>query len=93
MKIHLRYFASFRETIGQNEEMLTVHGGASVADVRALLLTRYPRLQSIMERSVCAVNHTYVTADTTLHEGDEVVFIPPVGGGTLQGQEHPLWSH
>lgn len=93
MKIHMRYFASFRETTGQNEEILIVQEGASVADVRALLLTRYPRLQTIMERSACAVNHSYVPADSTLHEGDEVVFIPPVGGGTPAGQEYPLWSH
>jgi len=54
----------------------------SVADVRALLLIRYPRLQAVMERSACAVNHGYVPREATLHEGDEVVFIPPVGGGT-----------
>jgi molybdopterin synthase catalytic subunit len=84
MKIRLRYYASFREIIGQNEAMLTVDEGASVADVRALLLARYPRLQPIMERSACAVNHGYVPGDTTLQEGDEVVFIPPVGGGALQ---------
>jgi sulfur-carrier protein len=93
MKIHIRYFASFREITGQNDEILTVYEGASVTEVRSLLLTRYPRLQTIMERSACAVNHGYVPADTTLHEGDEVVFIPPVGGGTLPGQEYPLWSH
>ena len=74
MRIHLRYFASFREIVGQSEEMLTVDDGATVAGVRALLLVRYPRLQPVMERSACAVN-------TTLYEGDEVVFIPPVGGG------------
>ena len=93
MNIRIRYFASFREIIGRNEDILTLHEGASIADVRALLLTRYPRLQPIMERSVCAVNHKYVPVDTALHEGDEVVFIPPVGGGTLPGQEYPLWSH
>ena len=82
MKIHLRYFASFREITGQNDEMLTVDDGASVADVRAILLARYPRLQPVMERSTCAVNHGYVPRDATLKEGDEVVFIPPVGGGT-----------
>jgi sulfur-carrier protein len=82
MKIHLRYFASFREIVGQSEEMLTVDDGANVADVRALLVVRYPRLQPVMERSACAVNHGYVPRDTTLYEGDEVVFIPPVGGGT-----------
>jgi molybdopterin converting factor subunit 1 len=81
MRIHLRYFASFREIVGQSEEMLTVDDGATVAGVRALLLVRYPRLQPVMERSACAVNHGYVPRDTTLYEGDEVVFIPPVGGG------------
>jgi len=81
MKIHLRYFASFREIVGQSEEMLTVDDGATVAGVRALLLVRYPRLQPVMERSACAVNHGYAPRDTTLYEGDEVVFIPPVGGG------------
>jgi len=48
MKIRIRYFASFREIIGQNEEELTLHEGANAADVRTLLLTRYPRLQPIM---------------------------------------------
>ena len=82
MKIHLRYFASFREITRHNEEMLMVDDDASVADVRALLIDRYPRLQPVMERSTCAVNHGYVPSYATLHEGDEVVFIPPVGGGT-----------
>src|SRR5205823_3453039 len=81
MNIRIRYFASFRETVGKNEETLSLSDGASVAVLRELLLERYPRLQGIMERSVCAVNHRYVELDTTLHEGDEVVFIPPVGGG------------
>ena len=82
MKIRLRYFASFREIVGQSDEILAVDDGARVADVCALLLVRYPRLYPVMERSACAVNHGYVPIDATLHEGDEVVFIPPVGGGT-----------
>jgi molybdopterin converting factor small subunit len=28
-----------------------------------------------------AVNHTYVTPDAALHDGDEVALIPPVSGG------------
>jgi molybdopterin converting factor subunit 1 len=81
MKIRIRYFASFREIIGQGEELLTLPEGTRVADVRAVLVARYPRLQPIMERSVCAVNHSYVSAETALHDGDELVFIPPMGGG------------
>jgi molybdopterin converting factor subunit 1 len=84
MKIRIRYFASLREITGQNEELLMVDERTSVADIRALLVTRYPRLQPILERSLCAVNRGYVTNETVLHEGDELVFIPPMGGGNLQ---------
>ncbi|WP_151757075.1 MoaD/ThiS family protein [Dictyobacter vulcani] len=81
MKIKIRYFASFRELIGQGEELLTVADATRVVDIRALLVERNPRLQPIMERSVNALNHRYVPAETVLHENDELVFIPPTGGG------------
>ncbi|GLV59523.1 hypothetical protein KDH_63490 [Dictyobacter sp. S3.2.2.5] len=54
---------------------------ATVANVRALLLEREPRLQPVMDRSVSALNRRYVSPETLLHEGDELVFIPPTGGG------------
>jgi molybdopterin converting factor subunit 1 len=81
MKIRLRYFASIRDIVGQSEELLMVADTAQVTDVRTLLTERYPQLQPIMERSVNALNHRYVKAETLLHEGDELVFIPPTGGG------------
>lgn len=87
IEIHMRYFASLREIVGAPEEMLSVAEGASVADARALLLSRYPRMENALARAVCAVNHQYVSPETTLHEGDEVVFIPPVGGGGLEQSE------
>jgi sulfur-carrier protein len=81
MKIRLRYFASIRDIVGQSEELLTMADTATVEDARTLLSERYPTLKPIMERSVNAVNHCYVKAETGLHEGDELVFIPPTGGG------------
>ena len=81
MDISIRYFASLREIVGRNEETVSLRDGASVADVRTLLLERYPRLQPVMERSVYAVNKKYVPLETPLHDHDEVVFIPPMGGG------------
>jgi molybdopterin converting factor subunit 1 len=91
MKIRVRYFASFREIVGQNEEILTLQEGASVAELRTLLLSHYPRLKSIIERSTCAVNRGYVPGEATLHENDEIVFIPPVGGGNAGVSA--VWSH
>ncbi len=81
MNIRIRYFASLRETTEKSEETLTLPDGATIAALREVLLECYPRLQAVMERAVCAVNHRYVSLETILHERDEVVFIPPVGGG------------
>ncbi|HTI13339.1 MAG TPA: MoaD/ThiS family protein [Dictyobacter sp.] len=81
MKVSIRYFASLREITGQASETLELAENASIADARTVLLERYPRLQPVMERSVCAVNRRYVPAETSLHNGDEIAFIPPTGGG------------
>jgi len=83
IQIRMRYFAAVREIVGRQEEMVSVPEGESVAGVRALLLERYPGLENALARAVCAVNHHYVSPETVLHEGDEVVFIPPVGGGAF----------
>ena len=90
MKIRIRYFASFHEITGQSEENWTLSDDATISDVRTQLLARYPRLQPIIERSLCAVNHGYVPADTALHDGDELVFIPPMGGGSPLEGVHPM---
>lgn len=83
MQIRLRYFASLREIVGTNEEILTIAESATVAEVRALLLERYPSLENALRRAVSAVNRQYVSSERALKEGDEVVFIPPVGGGDI----------
>ena len=88
MHIQIRYFASLREITGEGEEQLTTPDEATIADVRTILLTRYSQLRPILERCVYALNRRYVPAETKLKEGDELVFIPPMGGGTLI--EEPL---
>jgi molybdopterin synthase sulfur carrier subunit len=84
MRVRIRYFAVLRELVGQEEEIITVPAGSQVADVRSTVLARYPRLQPFLERSLCAVNREYVAAERELQDGDEVVFVPPLGGGTEQ---------
>ncbi len=81
MNIHIRYFASLREIVGRDAETLSLAEGTQVAAIRALLLTQYPRLQPVLDRSICAVNRTYVAPETIVRDNDELVFIPPMGGG------------
>ena len=83
IRVRVRLFAAYREAAGgitQLEE--TLEAGARVNDLVRQLLDRVPNLAST--NGLMAVNQEYVGPDFTLHEGDEVAFIPPVSGGAAQ---------
>jgi sulfur-carrier protein len=81
MDVKVRYFAALRETTGQDGETLALPSGADVGSARAAVEQRYPALAPVLARCAVAVNRAYVPADAPLAEGDEVAFIPPLGGG------------
>ncbi|HEY7022473.1 MAG TPA: molybdopterin converting factor subunit 1 [Ktedonobacterales bacterium] len=81
MRIHVRYFAALREKVGKDAEDLDVSAGATVDQARAALIERYPQLASTLVGCAAAVNRAYASAELALSEGDELVFIPPLGGG------------
>ena len=81
MQIRIRYFAGLREATGVEGEPLDVPTDATAAEVRALLGERHPTLARLLPPCAVAVNRAYVAQDAPLRDGDEVVFIPPLGGG------------
>lgn len=81
MRVRIRYFASLREAAGLADETLDVPDGATAGQARALLAERRPALGAPLASCMTAINQRYVTADAPLAENDELVFIPPVGGG------------
>ena len=81
MDVKVRYFAALRETTGHDGETLALPSDADVSRARAALEERYPALVSVLARCAAAVNRVYVPADAPLAEGDELAFIPPLGGG------------
>lgn len=82
--ITVRYFASLREALDTSGERLDLPCGvATVARLRDLLASRgepWPALQSVKNLRA-AVNLNLVPLDTTVKDGDEVAFFPPVTGG------------
>ena len=81
MQIHLRYFAVLREATGREAEDLALPEGATIEDARSALAAQYPSLARVLPACAASVNRSYVTKDAALAEGDELVFIPPLGGG------------
>ncbi len=79
MKVKSLFFAVYRDRIGTDELVLELPEGSTVADLAAIVRERAGG--GLPEVVVTAVNQEYASGETTLREGDEVAFIPPVAGG------------
>jgi len=53
----------------------------TVADVVAWLSSAYPALAGGADRLLVARNLKFVSRDAVVTDGDELVILPPVGGG------------
>ncbi len=81
MRVRVRLFASLREAAGRETIELALEPGVRAEDVWRRLAEEYPALASRRAALTLAVNRSYAPFDTPLHDGDEVVFLPPVSGG------------
>ena len=81
MHVEVLLFARAREICGGDSVDLQLSDGATVDDCFAQLAAAAPRLESMRERLLVAVNECYATWETRLGDGDVVAMIPPVSGG------------
>ena len=79
--LRIRYFAALREVTGREHEDIVLATPATIASMRHELTTRYPALAAVLPRCLAARNRGYADDATTLTDGDELVFIPPMAGG------------
>jgi molybdopterin synthase sulfur carrier subunit len=79
--VHLKLYAIFQEVIGGPDLTWSVAPGTTVVQLCEQLLQHYPALTPWQDQIRFGVNLEFVTSDTVLAPGDEVVFIPPVSGG------------
>jgi molybdopterin synthase catalytic subunit len=81
MRVRVRYFAYYREQLGRSVEDVEMQEGSDVAALWRRCVGDHPRLPGLWESTAVAINGAYSGRDATLHEGDEVAFLPPVSGG------------
>ncbi|MEE9219723.1 MAG: MoaD/ThiS family protein [Acidobacteriota bacterium] len=80
MKVRVRLFASYREAAGKEWLEEELPAGACVRDLLEAVHARHG-LAAGPGRALVARNLEYVGLDALLCEGDEVVLLPPLGGG------------
>lgn len=92
MELELKFFASFREAVGQKTIRREVPDDATVGDVLVKLEDEYPDLDFFEDGeirgfvSVLKNGRDVVHLDgreTSLAEGDTLSCFPPVAGGSL----------
>ncbi len=76
--VRVRYFAALRERRGRDEEQVEVLPGETLGALYERLFPTGPegRLPVAYAR-----NHAYASATEVPEEGDELSFLPPIGGG------------
>lgn len=77
MTVHIKYFASLRETIGRGSDELAVEGTVSVENIWQQATNHMPPPEQLL----VAVNQEYANFKKEVKDGDEVAFFPPVTGG------------
>lgn len=79
MKIKARYFALFREQTGCESDTVDWRGGTA-AELFQAMSEKHSALKT-EAAALVAINDEMSDWETALHEGDEVLFFPPVAGG------------
>ncbi len=79
MKVHIKYYAKYKESTGKKEEILDV-SPITARDLLALLRSRYPEIGRD-RNSLMAINNRFGKDGTVLSDGDVVSIFPPVSGG------------
>ena len=81
MYVTIRLFARLRELAGAAELTRQIPEGSNAMDAWQTLTAEFPAMTDYGRSISCAVNQEYSRLTATLHDGDEVAFLPPVSGG------------
>lgn len=84
MRVHVKFFAIFREMVGVKTESKDIADGMTVEQLWKAYTANNTRLATL--HAAYAVNQKLVKPDQVLHDGDEVGFLPPVSGGANKPQ-------
>lgn len=81
IKVLVKLFAAYQDALGVPEVELSVPTQTPVSAICDRLIHQHPELAQWRDLTRFGINLQFVSPDTPLQAGDEVVLIPPVSGG------------
>ena len=82
--ITVKFFASLKAIAEKEEEQIEVQSSISMDQLSDIISKTSPRIGDIIRdnKIMISVNQEMADADTVMHDGDEVAFLPPFSGGS-----------
>jgi len=81
--ITIKYFASLRDIAEKEEDSLDIENPITIDQLSDIISKTTPKMGAIIreKKVMISVNEEMASADTIIHDGDEVAFLPPFSGG------------
>jgi sulfur-carrier protein len=82
--ITVKFFASLKAIAEKEEEHIEVQSPISMDQLSDIISKTSPKMGDIIRdnKIMISVNQEMADADTVIHDGDEVAFLPPFSGGS-----------
>ena len=82
--ITIKYFASLKSIAEKEEDNLDIERPISIDQLSDIISKTAPKMGAVIreKKVMISVNQEMADADTVIHDGDEVAFLPPFSGGS-----------
>src|SRR4030042_1078591 len=91
MSEHARvlFFATLRDKTGTREITIDFPTGSTIAEIKKMVLKKYPSIRQIMDTMIVALNHEFAFDEDVVPNEAEIAMFPPVSGGQINAAEFP----
>ena len=81
MRVKVLFFGVLKDVTGRAEEQIQLPEESRLGSVFEHYALQFPRLRGMASSIVMARNHEFTPSSSSISDGDEVAFLPPVSGG------------
>ena len=80
-KVNVLFFATFRTRAGRSSLEVELNNGATVGELKDLLVGEIPALEASLHHTLVSINREFAFDEEIIPEGAEIALFPPVSGG------------
>jgi molybdopterin converting factor subunit 1 len=91
MNVRVLFFGSLKEICGIAPETVSLPDDSTLSVLLEQFRSSKPELQQFLPSIAVSVNLEYANENTRLKDGDEVAFLPPVSGGSIDTDRRRCW--